>query len=114
MDLISDHLPIYVCKKKNRNKKGKKCIIGRSYKKYSVDHLVLYMSNLNRDYVERSDVNLNWIDLMKQLKEYLDRYYPIRNFQVPIASNRWIDKEVMDLINKRCRLLRIRIRIYVK
>ena len=100
--LISDHLPIFACRKKARNPKEILSYKGRSYKNYNKDSFEQFLLQYDWDnmYTE-IDINDKWNTVICKIKEFLDEYCPIRDIKYRDHKNQWMDEGTLKVIKER-------------
>ena len=101
-DVVSDHLPVYICIKKSRNKPEFTKTKGRTYKNYDKPLL----QNLLRieDWVpfyQLTDPSELWDFIVSIIKKHLDVMCPLKYIRVRTDSPPWINQDVIELINDR-------------
>ena len=98
--VISDHLPVYMIRKKERNKKSYKVIESRNMKKYDK---VLFQKELAKDtrwldYWNESMVTRKWDILYCIILDCLNRILPKKKIRIRYNSPEWFSKDVLDSI----------------
>ena len=101
---ISDHLPIFVIKKKQRDPRHKISFTGRTYINYSKPLLSDTLTKaIKENFRKAEDPNECW-DLMETfLICFLDKYCPVKTFKVKDKTPPWITNEVIVLSQDRDR-----------
>ena len=99
---ISDHLPIYLIRKKKRNKIEKVRVQGRSYLRYDKDEFQRLPANSNWEVFDQvNDPNQLWQEIESNITRSLDRICPIRNLIVPKSKPDWLTNDLVQLMRKR-------------
>ena len=99
---LSDHSPVYLIRKKERNRIVKHVTKGRSYIRYStaVFENLLQQQNWN-EFDISDDIDRMW-DIMKEnISLSLDIICPIRNIQVSDTKPDWLNNDIIQLMRKR-------------
>ena len=105
---ISDHQPIFIRQKKQREVKAFSTIWGRTMKNYNI---VLFQSVVLDDERWRSfwDVNNNvdtlWDIMQEIIKASADLCCPMKKIRLRDSTPAWFTKEVVELINTKKELL---------
>ena len=99
---ISDHQPIFVIKKKQRNSNASVEFEGRPYKKLDLDKL---LNNLHTkkwaDFYAIEDPEEAWSFLQTKINDELNLQCPVRKFKIKKYIPEWICPELADLIRDR-------------
>ena len=99
-DVISDHLPVYICVKKKRNDPEYTKTKGRSYKNYNKTNFQnLVMAEDWETYYNLVDPSDLWDFIITIIRRHLDVMCPLKFIR--IDSQPWINQEVIELINDR-------------
>ena len=100
---ISDHLPVFVVRKKNRNKNKKKLVEGRSYLRYSTERFQALLNELDWDIYDSKEDNpeILWDIFEKNIIEVLDQICPIKKLTVPENKPKWLNNDLLVLMRKR-------------
>ena len=99
---ISDHLPIYIIRKKTKVKPVTSEFTGRTYKKYSKEGLGLRMNSIDwTSLFDECNPNVQWKMFVANLIPILDDICPIRNCKYTNSRPEWITAELMELANDR-------------
>ena len=102
VDVISDHLPIFICIKKQRNTTEFHKIKGQTYKNYDKTILQSLMRNVNWEtYYNLEDPNDLWNFIKIKIEEFLNIMCPIKYLKIRTDSPPWITQEVIEAINDR-------------
>ena len=102
VDVISDHLPIFICIKKQRNISTFQKIKGRTYKNYNKIMLQTLIKNENWDlyYVLENPIDL-WNFILKTIENHIDVMCPIKYMKIRTNSPPWITQDVIEAMNDR-------------
>ena len=101
-NMIADHLPIYVVKKKERNDKSFSYTFGRSYKNYNKEVLQDLISiNMKwRSFWNKTNTpDELWEIMLDVITEAANSLCPIKRIRVRKNVPGWISKEVIESIN---------------
>ena len=105
---ISDHLPIYIIRKKIKIKPTSSEFIGRSYKKYSTDILKQRLELIDwTDLLEENEPNQQWKLFVGNLLPILDDICPMRKSKYTNSRPEWITQELMELANDRDKAMKL-------
>ena len=108
---ISDHLPIFIIRKKERENKTFTTVWGRSMKNYNVSHFqnVIVADERWRFFWEENvDVNRLWAIMLEIIVDSAELCCPTKKIRVRTDTPALFTKEVIELINaKREIMLRI-------
>ena len=102
MNQISDHLPIFIRRKKEREKKSFSKVWGRSMKEYDV---TLFQSVIVANYKWRlfwdvgGDVNVLWDIMINIILEAADLICPVKRIRMRDSMPAWFTKELIEMIN---------------
>ena len=99
---ISDHLPVFVVRKKERNKCRKKEVEGRSYLRYSTERFQDLLNGLDWDIYDQSEDNpeVLWDIFEHNIVLILDKICPIRKLAVPEYKPEWLNNEILLLMRR--------------
>ena len=99
---ISDHMPIYLIRKKSKDNRAKICFKGRSYAGYSKVLLSDCLTNrVKEGFRQSADPNECW-DLMEGfLLDFLDQTCPIKTFRTRDNTPAWITHDIITLSKDR-------------
>ena len=99
---LSDHLPIYLIRKKYRNKVEKHTITGRSYIRYDKAIFCNILSQKEWSVFDRSnDVNEMWQIFEKHISDSLNVMCPIKTVKVSDSKPVWLSNEIIQLMRRR-------------
>ena len=99
---ISDHQPVYLVKKKPKDKRSKVCFKGRTYIGYNKDILSDSLTNeIKNSFRQTINPNNCW-DLMEDfLTKFLDEHCPLKTFRSKENSPAWISHDIITLSKDR-------------
>ena len=103
---ISDHLPIFLVRKKIRTKCLKKKVMGRSYLRYDSEQFQNMFSEadwaeFDEVGIEFVDPNMLWSIFENNMLNALNQLCPIRQLTVPITKPKWMNDEIVLLMRNR-------------
>ena len=99
---MSDHLPVYVIRKKPRHRISRKMVTGRSYRQYNRDMFVAFLLNCNwQERDSSSDPDTLWDVFELNICESLDKICPMKQIKVPITRPKWVTNEIVSLMRDR-------------
>ena len=99
---ISDHLPIYMVKKKSRTKIKRTVAFGRSYLNYSEDVFVRLLNQSSWEDFELSNNPQKLWDIFHQnIVKTLDQLCPIRKLTVVENKPEWLNNDLLLLMRQR-------------
>ena len=102
VDIISDHMPIYICIKKQRNTAKFQKIKGRTYRNYNKDILQALITNDNWDrFFELYNPTDLWNFILKIIENHVNVMCPIKFMRIRTNSPPWITQDVIEAINDR-------------
>ena len=103
-DMISDHLPIYGCRKQDRNNIKYDTITGRTYKNYDqqVFKTLLEQCEWERLLQDRGTDSM-WKCIMSKICSILAIMCPVKTFKIPVSRPEWLTEEIITCINDRNR-----------
>ena len=106
---LSDHFPVFLVKKKKRNKIQKKTVRGRSYLRYDSDVFKEKLGDVDWDNFDNinGDPDMSWDIFQKNITKVLDEMCPIKNLTVPIQKPKWLNNEILVLMRKRDKTYRV-------
>ena len=101
-DVISDHYPVYVCVKKERNHVEFKKIKGRTYRKYdkNIFQTLISQGDWTLFYALTDPIEL-WDFILNMIRTHIDIMCPIKFLKIRSNSQPWITQEVIEAINDR-------------
>ena len=104
---VSDHVPVYVTRKKERRRSGKVKFRGRSYRNYDKESFQANLLEKNwGDFYSRVDPNQAWEIMKTIIEEEIETMCPFRTFSVRKFDDPWITNEVIEMIRDRDELFK--------
>ena len=101
-NVISDHFPVFICKKKDREHRIFSKIEGRSYSNYDKTILQNLLSSLNWDfYFSETDPDILWAHLFGAITQHLSIMCPLKQIRVTNNPPPWITHYIFEAINDR-------------
>ena len=105
---ISDHLPVWVVRKKIKIKPITSIFTGRTYENYSVGILSERLDQINwRAFYDEHNVDKAWDYFVQSILSILKDICPIRNSRYTNSRPPWITNELMELANDRDRAMKL-------
>ena len=110
---ISDHVPVYICKKAKRHRHPKKTIVNRNYRYYTKDIFEKVLMDNEKWIVFWSikrDPDKLWELMLAIIKESINRLCPLRTIVIREDQHPWINKdlrqqlEIKEKLYKRAKL----------
>ena len=98
---ISDHMPVYISKKAQRQKHPKKVIASRRYGGYTKEafgKILLNNPGWKEFWSVRQDSNKLWLVFSEIVQASIDVLCPIRNIVLRVDQLPWIDKDLRKSI----------------
>ena len=96
---LSDHLLIYVTRKKLKTKTTSKIFLGRTYKNY--DKGLFQEQLLDRDWAEmysKGSAQETWDYMSDQIRHVIDWMCPIKRMKIRDRGEPWLSHELIELI----------------
>ena len=104
---ISDHLPIFLTRKKPRNKIKKISILGRYYIRYDQNLFKQMLSDSDwTDFDTIVNPSIMWSLMEENIRKVLDQLCPIKQLTVPEHKPEWLNDEIIRLMRKRDKIYR--------
>ena len=101
-DMISDHLPVYACRKQKRNDLKFETVTGRSYKRYNQQHFKVLLEQCDWDeLLQDCDTEQMWLTVMTEICSILAIMCPLKTFKIPVHKPEWLTDEILTCINDR-------------
>ena len=95
-DLISDHLPTYVCRKQVRNNVKYEKVTGRIYKHYDPKAFKTLVEQINWDILLNDcTTDMMWQCIMTEICNILAVMCPLKTFKVPVSTPEWLTEEII-------------------
>ena len=105
---ISDHLPVFIVRKKVKVKPVTTEFIGRTYKHYSREILHHKLAHVDwSNFLKEGDPNIQWKLFIDTLLPILDDICPMRKSKYTNSRPEWITVELMELANDRDRAMKL-------
>ena len=105
---ISDHLAVFVRRKKKPTLAHKVDFIGRSYRDYIKEDFQGKLLDYDWDQFYNSrDANLCWEIMENKIREELNIVCPQKNFKVKEVVEQWVTNEILEEIKDKDRLLKM-------
>ena len=106
-DIMSDHFPIYLCIKKEREIHLWKQVLGRTYAAYSKEAFQVLLSNDNwTDCFNETNPNILWEIIVNNINSHLDVMCPIKNLKVSCNKPFWLSHHIIESLNDKNKLFR--------
>ena len=103
---ISDHLALYMIRKKSVSKRPKIEIKGRSYKNYKHEKLKQDIDGFDwQAFDQTDDPSIKWDIFHNLLEDHLNTSCPIKTFKVPEAQQEWISDHLRNSLRDKNNLL---------
>ena len=104
---ISDHLPVFVSRKKMRAKSVKISFTGRSYRWYNKEAFQANLLDFNWAHFYRQDnPNAAWGVMKSVIEKEINYMCPCKTYRVKKYDDPWITREIIELIRDKDNLLR--------
>ena len=104
---ISDHLPVYINRKKPNVLLDKVKFLGRSYRNYDTDIFANDFARQEWDRFDNTmDPNILWEIFCKNIVNILDVTCPMKSFSIKQYKEPWITNELLELIKDKDHALR--------
>ena len=101
-DLISDHLPIYACRKQDRNNIKFETVTGRTYKRYNPLIFKALLEQCNWELLlQGGDTESMWHCVVSEICRILAVMCPVKTFEVPVSRPEWLTDDIITCINDR-------------
>ena len=99
---MSDHLPIFLVRKKNRNKVEKHKTQGRSYLRYNKDTFARLLEQQDWSLFDNcNEIDSMWNEMEQKMSEALDVICPVRDLSVSDSKPEWLNNEIIQVMRKR-------------
>ena len=96
---ISDHYPIYLIRKKFNITKAKITIQGRSYIKLPIEAFKREIDGYDWNAFDQSqDVTSSWCEYEQVIRAILDKFCPLKSFEIPEYRDPWMSQDVYEQI----------------
>ena len=101
-DLISDHLPIFAVRKKDRNRHIKTRVLTRTNKKLDKDIFNNMLDNcLWENFLEIKNPDTLWDIMLTNITDILSVMCPLKYRNVFVSKPEWITDDLLALMNQR-------------
>ena len=101
-DMISDHLPIYACRKQNRTPLKFETVTGRTYKNYNPQLLKTILEQKDWDtLLHNCNTDIMWNCVLHEVCEILAIMCPVKTFKIPLCRPDWLTEEIIACIRDR-------------
>ena len=99
---ISDHQPIFIVKKKGRDRRPSVIFEGRTYRSYDKEVMKQRLLSQNWDeYFKIQDPDEAWDHILTKFMPVIDEMCPIRSFHIKNYKPDWINSELLEQIKDR-------------
>ena len=99
---MSDHLPVFLIRKKSRNKIEKHKTEGRSYIRYDKETFGRLLTQQDWSQFDNSvELDQMWNELELKIVKSLDVICPIRELLVSNSKPQWLNNEIIQVMRKR-------------
>ena len=99
---ISDHQPIYIIKKKDKDVRPKESFEGRSYRNFDEIAFVNKLKERNwNDKIDLSTVDTAWDTFITEITAELDKVCPIKKFMVRSHKPAWLNNGLLEQMKDR-------------
>ena len=99
---LSDHLPIDLIKKKEREKIYKKEIWGRSYRNYDSSRFTALLDTVDwSEFDDEETPDRLWEIMLSNITKALDAICPIMKLMIPSKNPKWINNDILQLMRDR-------------
>ena len=103
---LSDHLPVFVTRKKLTLKQEKTSFLGRLYKDYNKRVFQNELKNTSWEDFERSDSSEEaWNILKSKIEDVINLMCPIKNIRIKKFKEEWVTQELLGQIKLKDYLL---------
>ena len=99
---MSDHLPIYLIRKKVRKKVLKREVWGRSYRRYESNQFKRSIIEADwSEFDDTGDPEKLWEIMREIFEKPLDKFCPITKLMIPEKKPKWINADILKLMRDR-------------
>ena len=107
-DMISDHLPIYACRKQDRNNIKYETVTGRSYKRYDQGVFKNLLERIDWEFLHNDcTTDVLWHYILSEVCDILAIMCPLKTFKIPVSKPDWLTDEIITCINDRNKYVRL-------
>lgn len=97
---ISDHLSIYLVKKKKREISKGSFIMGRSYRDLNENAFKEDICDIDPNYLfDNSDPNVVWSKMYSHFTEVVNHHCPIRRLKISVSKPGYLNTELIELMH---------------
>ena len=104
---VSDHLPVYLIRKKVKFPNDKIDFKGRSYKNLNKDTVENMLRNVDWTNFANLDVDSCWKFMLENIMDILEKLCPEKNFKFARNRPNWLTNDLINLMKERDRLLKV-------
>ena len=99
---MSDHLPVFLVRKKSRTKIERHKTSGRSYIRYNKDIFNQLLDQQDWTVFDNSDeVDQMWSEIEMKITNSLDKICPVRELLVSDSKPEWLNNEIIQVMRNR-------------
>lgn len=99
---LSDHLPVYIVKKKEREEKKSIFICGRSYSNFDEESFKIDIQNIDVNLLfNDSDPNVVWSKMISHIMKIADYHCPVRQLKITPSRPGYLSDELIELMKDR-------------
>ena len=99
---LSDHLPIYLVKKKAKDNRSKETFIGRSYRHFNEGEFKNTLRAKNWEHIiDYTSAESAWDSILKEVKKELDFCCPIKKYTVRGTRPKWLTNTLIEQMKDR-------------
>ena len=103
---ISDHLPIFIIRKRIKVNRTKISFTGRTYKKLTQENVQILLDRYNWTNFANNDIDTCWNIMFAIFSEILDELCPIKHFKFAKDRPPWLTDDLVNLMKERDRCLK--------
>ena len=98
----ADHLATGLIRKQVKIIKEKSTVVARRATDFDVDSIEIEFENKNwSNFLDSKNVDQKWEILLRHITEVMDDKCPVREFQRTVAREKWINDELLELVDLR-------------
>ena len=102
---ISDHLPVFIIRRKIKVHRSKVSFTGRSYNKLIQENVQLLLDKYTWTNFAYNDIDTCWNVMFNIFSEILDKFCPINHFKFAKERPPWLTDDLVNLMKERDRCL---------
>ena len=102
---ISDHLPIFLIRKKAKIKHQKVTFMGRSYTNLNTDSLSENLLSYTRNDFATNNIDSCWNIMIHRIYHVVDKLCPLKDFKFAKEKPKWISDDLIELMKNRDKAL---------